>query len=200
MLNRFTCASLVLFSVLAAPCGASAEDPFQGTKNTCANASTHHSFYICEEALRAYVMLEKCEGGVCPEAISPQDLLNTVVSHNDKAYDGVRALASAEEVEDLRARLQSAYKAGDPDIVCAMLGEAQARHQFASRWPHFGDPAAYALRCAHQTLKLFLNDRIEKTFSLGRDEPVGRTSFASSQEAFTLSCTNQLLSIVRERL
>ncbi|MBA4117340.1 MAG: hypothetical protein C0514_00390 [Candidatus Puniceispirillum sp.] len=200
MLKRFTAASLVFFSVLNVPCKATQEDPFPSTKNPCENASTYHNFYICEEALSAYVMLEKYVGGVCPEEISAQDLLNTVVSHNDKAYDEVRALASTEEIENLRARLQGAHKAGDPDIVCAMLCELQTRHLFASNWSGYGDPADHALRFAHRTLLIFQNDRIDKAFVQGQAEPAGRTSFAPSQESLTLSYTTLLLSIVRERL
>ncbi|MBA4117344.1 MAG: hypothetical protein C0514_00410 [Candidatus Puniceispirillum sp.] len=187
MLKRFICVSLTFLVVLSAPCSATQEDPFphgvpRPNPVRMMQALPRVNLDISQEALRSYVMLEKYMRGVCSEEISSQDLLDTVISHGDRNYDRVRALASSEEVEDLRERLQSAHKARDPDIALAVYSVTHPRFFFAKQQtglrPEFADPAAYALGFAHRTLALFLADVVDEGLFPGEKKRADRQAFA----------------------
>ncbi|MCA0369608.1 MAG: hypothetical protein LCH26_00680 [Proteobacteria bacterium] len=218
MLSRF---SLVLFfhlSALIPSCGATSEDLLSEMESISARmlaaqslrleeascmsdmgASQSCVFAISESALRAYVLMEKYVGGVSPDEVSSLDLLNTLLCLGDEAYDEVRSMASAAEIMDLRARLQSTYKVYDPDVVLAVREVTCARYYFARESTHITDPVAYALGFAHRTLALFLGDILDEGLFPGETGIVGRSYFTPRQQSsvFLAAAPGQLLSIVR---
>ena len=160
MLSRLMLLSYALFISVITPSFATVGSLDLESQISLTGASK--SFYIGDSALRTYAMLVQYIEGRCPTDVSPENLLEAVKYPGNKDYDPIREKASQAEVDDLRTRLQNAYREGDPDITYAMHNVVTWRHAIAKRdLPDTKIHAPYCLDYARRTLDLFLFDRFD---------------------------------------
>ena len=136
-------------------------------------------FQICKSALRTYVMVERYVGGSCPADVSPEDLLNAVKYLGVETYDFVREKASQEEVDNLRTRLASAHREGDPDVSSAVSRVVFAREYYAKEHIHKRARVPHCLSFVHRTLQVFLNNSTDENLIPG-EGIMGKRYFAEN--------------------
>lgn len=160
MLSRLMLLSFTLFTSVITPSFATVGSLDLESQISLTGPSK--SFYIGDSALRTYAMVERYVKGSCPADVSPEDLLEAVKHLGGAAYDPIREKASQVEVEDLRARLQSAYREGDPDIASAVSRVVWTRDSFAKKHVDEQTRASHCLGYVYRTLTLFLGEKADE--------------------------------------
>ena len=94
--------SVVIFVAVHAPCRATKDE--EALPETAALFASPVD--MSDEALGAFVMLEKCLKQKGPGCISVEDALNAVAFPKEPRYDSLRLSATTEEVEAMRVRFQ----------------------------------------------------------------------------------------------